>query len=50
MRGGNWEETQENRTWENTETRDFSVIVDPYFWKLLKNDDDNAYNDSDHGD
>ena len=34
MRGEYWEEIH-NWKWVNS---DFSVIVDPYLWKLLKND------------
>ena len=37
MRGENQEEIHENRKWENI---DFSVKVDLYIWKQIKNDDD----------
>ena len=40
MRGGSWEEMQENRKWRMKTTGDFPVRVDSYIWKLLKNGDD----------
>ena len=40
MRGGKWEEIQENWKMEIEMVGDFSVIVDPYLWKLFKNDHD----------
>ena len=40
MRGENWEEIQENRKWEIETAGHFSVIVGPYLWEQLNNDDD----------
>jgi hypothetical protein len=40
MRRKNWEEIQENRGGRIETAADFSVIVDPYLRKRLKNDDD----------
>jgi hypothetical protein len=36
----NWEEIEENRSGKIETAEDFSVIVDPYIWKQLMNDDD----------
>ena len=38
MRGDNWEEIQENINVRMETSGDFSVIVDLYLWKVLKND------------
>ena len=36
MRGGNWEEVQENRKWENR--NGWRVFYNSRLWKRLKND------------
>ena len=40
MRGENWEEIHENKKGRIMMAGDFSVIVNPYLWKRLENDDD----------
>ena len=39
MKIKNWEGIQEYRECKIEMAGDFSVIVDPYLWKRLKNDD-----------
>ena len=40
MRVGNWEEIKKMGSGRIETAGDFSVIVYPYVWKLLKNDDE----------
>ena len=42
MKGKNWEVTRKQEVGVQT-AGDFSVIVDPYLWKLFKNDDDDEH-------
>ena len=41
MKGENWEEMQRETGRERIQKAgDFSIIVDPYLWRRLENDDD----------
>ena len=48
MRRGKQGKNTTKQEAENRDGWDFPTIVDPYFWKRLKNDDDHWQNVSDH--
>ena len=44
MRGGNGKDTRKQKVGEYRQmVGDFSVIVDPHLWKLLKNADEDLF-------